>query len=171
MLERLFRLILPSPLLEDENEMRISRFIVLITATVSIFLACATPVIIFFYQQQLLGWLMLGAALYFGLCLVLPKLTHTWRATSLALVGGVLLFLLVLIIVYYPERMLFYVWFPFTIVLATFGLGRRWGAILVVFWPRWCGKWSCCSTGRSSFRNLHLATPMRWRFRSRSRSF
>jgi PAS domain S-box-containing protein len=39
--------------------------------------------------------------------------------------------LLVLILLFYPERAVFYVWFPFVILLTTFGLGRRWGAVLV----------------------------------------
>jgi PAS domain S-box-containing protein len=131
MLEHLFRLILPRPLLEDENEMRIARFIVLIAAAMSLFLLFAAPVLYLVYGQELLGWFLLGGGIYYGLALTLPKLTHTWRSTSLAAVGGMLIQLLFLMILFYPERALFYVWLPFSITLATFGLGRRWGAILV----------------------------------------
>ncbi len=45
--------------------------------------------------------------------------------------SGNVIGLLLLILLFYPEREVFYVWFPFVILLTTFGLGRRWGAVLV----------------------------------------
>jgi PAS domain S-box-containing protein len=131
MLERLYHLVLPPSLLDDENELSVSRFIVLVTATEAFFMLLAAPVLYFFYQERLLGAVLLASALYFTGALMLPRLTQAWRSTSLALVGGVLAILFFFIIAYYPERIIFYVWFPYTILLATFGMGRRWGAILV----------------------------------------
>jgi PAS domain S-box-containing protein len=131
MLERLYQLVLPQELLDDESDIRVSRFIVLVTSVIAFFLVIDTPFIYWFHDQKQLGIVLFVCAAYFSLCLCLPRIFHSIRLTSIAVVAGCVLGLLVMILLFHPERMVFYVWFPFVILLATFGLGRRWGAVLV----------------------------------------
>jgi PAS domain S-box-containing protein len=131
MLERLYRLVLPQALLDDETDIRVSRFVVLVTSVLAFFLFTAFPVLYWYLNQKQVAIVILLAALGYLASLAMPRLTNSIRLTSMAVVAGNLLGLLALIVLYYPQRAVFYVWFPFTILLTTFGLGRRWGAVLV----------------------------------------
>jgi hypothetical protein len=97
----------------------------------AVFLLIATPTLYWNLGQKQIGAVLLLCAALYVLSLTLPRLTNTIRLTSIAVVTGSVMALLVLILLFYPERAVFYVWFPFIILLTTFGLGRRWGAVLV----------------------------------------
>lgn len=131
MLERLYQLILPQDLLDDESDIRVSRFVVLVTSVLTLFLLVIAPLLYWRFDQPQIGIQLLISAIYYMVALALPRLTHTVRLTSMAVVLGNVMGLLVLTLFYYPDRAVFYVWFPFVILLTTFGLGRRWGAVLV----------------------------------------
>ena len=130
MLERLYRLVLPQELLDDESDIRVSRFVVLVTSVLAVFLLITAPILYWYLGQKQIGAVLFICAAHYVLSLALPRLTNTIRLTSIAVVSGSVMALLVLILLFYPERAVFYVWFPFIILLTTFGLGRRWGAVL-----------------------------------------
>jgi PAS domain S-box-containing protein len=131
MLERLYRLVLPQELLDDESDVRVSRFVVLVTSVVALFLVIIAPLLYFSPGQKQIGAVLMVSAAHYVLSLFMPRLTNSIRFTSIAVVSGSVMGLLVMILLFYPERSVFYVWFPFVILLTTFGLGRRWGAVLV----------------------------------------
>jgi PAS domain S-box-containing protein len=131
MLERLYQLILPQELLEDESDIRVSRFVVLVTVVLTVFILFLSPLLHWRFGQQQIAILLIITAIYYICGLVMPRLTLSIRFTSMAVVSGNVAALLVLILFFYPDRAVFYIWFPFVILLATFGLGRRWGAVLV----------------------------------------
>jgi PAS domain S-box-containing protein len=131
MLEQLYKLVLPQELLDDESDIRVSRFVVLVTSVLAGFLLIAAPTLYWYLGQEQIGSILFVCVAYYLLSLVLPRFTHSIRFTSITVVIGNAIGLLVLILLFYPERMVFYVWFPFVILLTTFGLGRRWGAVLV----------------------------------------
>ena len=131
MLERLYRLILPQELIDDESDIRVSRFVVLVTSVLTVFLLISAPVLYWPLEQKNVGAVLFISAAHYLVSLLMPRLTNSIRFTSIAVVSGNVMGLLVLTLLFYPERSVFYVWFPFVIVLTTFGLGRRWGAVLV----------------------------------------
>jgi PAS domain S-box-containing protein len=131
MLERLYQLILPQELLDDESDIRVSRFVVLVTSVLAVFLLITAPILYWYLGQKQIGAVLLVCAAHYLLSLAMPRITNSIRFTSIAVVSGNVMGLLVLILLFYPERAVFYVWFPFVILLTTFGLGRRWGAVLV----------------------------------------
>ncbi len=131
MLERLYQLILPQDLLDDESNIRVSRFVVLVTSVLIFFLSISVPLLLVYFQERLIATILFASALYYGCGLIMPRLTHSIRFTSIMVVSGNLIGLFALIILFYPDRASFYVWFPFVVVLTTFGLGRRSGAIVV----------------------------------------
>ncbi len=131
MLERLYRLILPPDLLDDDSDIRVSRFVVLIASVLTLFLLITAPILYWPLGQKQIGGVLFLSAAHYLVSLAMPRLTNSIRFTSIAVVSGNVMGLLVLILLYYPERAAFYVWFPFVILLTTFGLGRRWGAVLV----------------------------------------
>ncbi|MCC6457612.1 MAG: response regulator [Caldilineaceae bacterium] len=131
MLERLYQFILPQELLDAESDIRVSRFIVLVTTVLTLFLLGVAPILYWGLGQEQIGGVLLGIAVYYLFSLATPRLTHSIRFTSLAVVSGNVIGLLGLVLFFYPDRAVFYVWFPFVILLTTFGLGRRWGAVLV----------------------------------------
>ena len=131
MLERLYRLILPQELLDDESDIRVSRFMVLLTSVLTGFIFFAAPILYWYLDQRQIGGILFVSAAYYLFSLTMPRLTKSIRFTTIAVVMGNMMGLLALILLFYPERAVFYIWFPFVILLATFGLGRRWGAVLV----------------------------------------
>lgn len=131
MLERLYQLILPQELLDDESDIRVSRFVVLVTCVLTGFLLIGAPILYWYAGQKQIAAVLLLCAGQYLLSLTMPRLTNSIRFTSVAVITGNVMGLLVLILLYYPERAVFYIWFPFVILLTTFGLGRRWGAVLV----------------------------------------
>ncbi len=70
MLERLYQLILPQELLDDESDIRVSRFVVLVTSLLTLFLLIAAPIIYWVLGQNQIGSvLFIAAAHYFvSLC-------------------------------------------------------------------------------------------------------
>lgn len=129
MLEKLYQLILPPDLRDQTQDFRVSRFLVL-TAVLSTFIPMVAAPMHWVYGEPLMAAILLMGAVYHGSIVALPRLTHSLAITSgLSLLGHILL-LLALIFAFYPERAIFYVWFPYVILMTTVSLGQRWGAIV-----------------------------------------
>ena len=131
MLERLYQLILPPELLDDDSDIRVSRFVVLVTTVLTLFLIVSAPILYWRLDQKQIGAVLFLSAAHYLLSLAMPRLTNSIRFTSISVVSGNVMGILILTLLFYQERAVFYVWFPFVILLTTFGLGRRWGGVLV----------------------------------------
>ena len=131
MLERLYQLILPQELLDDDSDIRVSRFVVLVTSVLTLFLLVSAPILYWMLGQQQIGGVLFVSVAHYILSLAMPRLTNSIKFTSISVVSGNVMGILVLTLLFYPERAIFYVWFPFVILLTTFGMGRRWGGVLV----------------------------------------
>jgi PAS domain S-box-containing protein len=130
MLERLYQLVLPSELLEKRSDNHVLRFVVLITSLLVLFLFVFVVVQNVYFGEPLISWVLFLCAAYYAFSLAMLRLTRSILFTSISVVAGNVLGILVLIFLFYQDRIVFYVWFPFCILLATYALGRRWGAIL-----------------------------------------
>ena len=130
MLERLYHLVLPSELLEERSDIRVSRFVVLTTSLLILFLLLFVVIQNLYFGEPLISWVLFLWAAYYAFSLAMLRITHSLLFTRISVVAGNVLGILVLIFLFYPDRIVFYVWFPFSILLATYALGRWWGAIL-----------------------------------------
>ena len=132
MLDQLYRWFVPAAQLQEDGlYARVARFIVLVAAATFLFDAGWAPVLTWYYGQPAIGQLLvIGAALQL-VALWTLRYSASVRPAALVLIGGNVVQLILLILAFVSDRALFYVWFPYLVALAAFGLGRRWGAILV----------------------------------------
>lgn len=131
MVERLYRLVLPPKLCDASVDLRIVRFLALVSFCATLFHLVMAPILAFYFGEWMVaGFLLLGALLH---CVGLLVLRAAGRPqlSGLVLVLEHVVLLVGMIIVYFPARTVFYVWLPYIIMLATFSMGRRYGAIVV----------------------------------------
>lgn len=131
MVERIYELILPPNVRDDQVDLRVVRFIALISFSATIFHLIMAPILAFYFgEMRIAGWLLVGAVLH-GVGLLILRAAGRPQLSGLVLVAEHVILLLVMIMLYFPARAVFYVWLPYVIMLATFSMGRRYGAILV----------------------------------------
>ena len=132
MLDRLYRWCVPAAQLQEDGlNARLARFVVLVAAVTVVFDVVWAPILTWYFGQPFMGWLLVMGAILHLIVLGVVRYSSSVRPAALVLIFGTVLQLVVLILVYPADRALFYVWFPYLVVLAAFALGRRWGAILV----------------------------------------
>ena len=130
MLEQFYRLLLPSNL-RDDIDVRMARFLVLVSACAIAFNSIAIFLLFWTFDQPIIGGLLIAGVMLNLLGLVLLRSTGSIRAINFFVILDQLVVLFAMTYLFFGERQVFYVWLPYVVMLTTFTLGRRWGAMLV----------------------------------------
>lgn len=132
MIERLLHwLVGPPGAQDDEATIRVKRFITLVSLASSVFLVIAAPILLWTFHAPPIALGLLAAGLLHLLGMLSLRLTGNHRIAAAIHVSVQLVMLFTFALLYFPERALFYIWFPYTVTMTTFSLGRRAGAIMV----------------------------------------
>ena len=111
--------------------MRVKRFLALVSLASTAFLLLAAPVLHWVFAAPTIAVGLATAGILHLIGLFSLRYTASYTIAAGIHIAIQLAMLFTFVLVYFPERALFYIWFPYTITLATFGLGRRAGAVLV----------------------------------------
>ncbi len=132
MLDRLYRWYIPAAQLQEDGlNARLARFVVLVAVVTFFFDAGWAPVLTWYFGLPSMGQLLLAGAVLQLIVLWTVRYSSSARSATMILICGNIAQLVTLILLFVADRALFYLWFPYLVALAAFGLGRRWGAILV----------------------------------------
>jgi PAS domain S-box-containing protein len=106
-----------------------ARFMVVVAASIGLFLLLITPLLYAGYHLHALAMaLFVCGCLHWGALLVL-RTSRSLRAAGLVIVAAQHTLLLFLTYFYHDDAIVFYVWYPYLVMMATFALGRWVGAI------------------------------------------